>query len=77
VSIEAEVLSLFKAAEEKFGAITALVNNAGILEQQSLFQNMSVERWQHIFGTNVTGSFICAREAIKRMAYKTVERAGL
>ena len=43
VSIEAEVLSLFKAAEEKFGAITALVNNAGILEQQSLFQNMSVE----------------------------------
>jgi NAD(P)-dependent dehydrogenase (short-subunit alcohol dehydrogenase family) len=76
VSIEAEVISLFETVKEKLGDITALVNNAGILEQQSLFQDMSVERWQRIFATNVTGSFICAREALKRMALSNGGKGG-
>ena len=76
VSNEADVISMFESIEEKLGAITALVNNAGMLEQQSLLQNMSVERWERIFATNVKGSFLCAKEAVKRMSPKNGGKGG-
>ena len=76
VSIENDVLSLFTEVENKFGTITALVNNAAVLEPQSLLQNMAVERWERIFATNVTGSFLCAREAVKQMSSKNGGKGG-
>ncbi len=49
-------------------AATALVNNAGVVAKASKVQDMSMERWQRMFGINVIGTFLCAREAINRMA---------
>jgi NAD(P)-dependent dehydrogenase (short-subunit alcohol dehydrogenase family) len=68
VSIEEDVISLFDKVEDQLGPVQYLVNNAGILNKQSPLKDMSVERWQNIFATNVTGSFLCAREAVRRMS---------
>ena len=68
VAIDAEVVRMFKRVDASLGPITALVNNAGILEQQSRVDDMSSERITRIFATNVIGSFACAREAIRRMS---------
>jgi NAD(P)-dependent dehydrogenase (short-subunit alcohol dehydrogenase family) len=58
------------------GVITALVNNAGIIEPQQRLVDMPVERLQKVFSTNVFGSFLCAREAIKRMSSKLGGKGG-
>jgi NAD(P)-dependent dehydrogenase (short-subunit alcohol dehydrogenase family) len=68
ISVEQEVIALFEAVDKNGGKLTALVNNAGILEKQSLLQDMDADRINRIFSVNVTGSFLCAREAIKRMS---------
>jgi NAD(P)-dependent dehydrogenase (short-subunit alcohol dehydrogenase family) len=68
VASEADVCRLFEAAENAFGPVTALVNNAGILEGQARVQDMDAARLNRIFATNVTGSFLCAREAVRRMS---------
>ncbi|EPC03978.1 oxidoreductase [Litchfieldella anticariensis FP35 = DSM 16096] len=70
VSIEADVMRLFETAERQLGAIGALVNNAGILERQGRVETIDAQRLARIFGVNVTGSFLCAREAIRRMSTK-------
>ncbi|MEY4729021.1 MAG: hypothetical protein RL020_179 [Pseudomonadota bacterium] len=70
VANEIDVVRMFQQVDQTFGALTALVNNAGILEMQSRIEDMSAERLNRIFTTNITGSFICAREAIKRMSSK-------
>ncbi|WP_276373156.1 SDR family oxidoreductase [Chryseolinea sp. H1M3-3] len=70
ISKEAEVLRLFKQIDHQIGRISGLVNNAGIILQQERFINMTEERLQKTFATNVFGSFLCAREAIKRMSTK-------
>ena len=68
VAVEAEVLAMFDAIDREFGRLDGLVNNAGILERQSDLVDMSAERWRRILDINVVGSFLCAREAIKRMS---------
>ena len=68
VSVETDVVRLFQEVETAFGSVTALVNNAGILERQSRVEEMDAARLSRIFATNVTGSFICAREAVRRMS---------
>lgn len=68
VSSEKEIISLFNSIDKDFGAITALVNNAGILEPQSRLDSMEVNRLQRIFNSNVIGSFLCSKEAVKRMS---------
>lgn len=70
VAVEQDVVRLFEQVDASLGRVTALVNNAGILERQSLVDNMDAARIGRIFSTNVIGSFICAREAIRRMSTK-------
>ncbi len=70
VSNEADVLHLFEAIDNELGCITALVNNAGVLESQSDFENISLQRLKRIFDTNVGGSFLCAQQAVRRMSQK-------
>ena len=68
VSSEADVLRAFATVDRELGTITALVNNAGILEQQMRLDAMTVDRWTRVLTTNVVGSFVCAREAVLRMS---------
>jgi NAD(P)-dependent dehydrogenase (short-subunit alcohol dehydrogenase family) len=76
VSIEEEVVKLFATIDKEVGVLTALVNNAGIIEPQQRLVDMSAERLQKVFSTNVFGSFLCAREAIKRMSSKLGGKGG-
>ncbi len=68
VSVEADVVAMFKKVDAKLGRLTALVNNAGVVDQTCRVDAMSLERLQRMFAINVFGSFICAREAVKRMS---------
>lgn len=68
VSVETEVADLFGAVDEHLGPVSGLVNAAGYAEPQARVEDMSAERLQRLFATNVTGSFLCAREAIRRMS---------
>jgi len=68
VSVEADVVRLFEAIDRGLGPIRALVNNAGILERQGRVDEMDAARIGRVFATNVTGAFLCAREAVKRMS---------
>jgi NAD(P)-dependent dehydrogenase (short-subunit alcohol dehydrogenase family) len=68
VSREADVARMFGLIDERFGRLDALVNNAGILEPQMRVEQMDAARLGRIFATNVTGSFLCAREAVRRMS---------
>jgi len=68
VSREKDILSLFNEVDTKLAPLSALINNAGILETHGRVVDMSFERLQRVFTTNITGSFICAREAIRRMS---------
>ncbi len=70
VASETEVLNLFNTVDKKLGKLTALINNAGILEQQMRLENMDSARLNRIFATNIIGAFLCAREAVKRMSSK-------
>src|SRR5688500_14689630 len=70
ISVEADVVRLFEACDGELGTLTALVNNAGILEQQARVEAMDAARLQRVFAANVIGAFICAREAVKRMSTK-------
>jgi NAD(P)-dependent dehydrogenase (short-subunit alcohol dehydrogenase family) len=68
ISIEDDVVRLFEACDKEFGPLSALVNNAGILETQMRVDAMDVDRLNRVFATNVIGAFTCAREAIRRMS---------
>lgn len=67
VAIEGDILRIFKAADQQSTPLTALVNNAGILRQRRV-SDVTTESLQALFAANVFGTFICAREAIKRMS---------
>jgi NAD(P)-dependent dehydrogenase (short-subunit alcohol dehydrogenase family) len=68
VSIENEVTRLFRDIDRALGQLSALVNNAGILEQQARVDVMTAERLQRVISSNIVSCFFCAREAIKRMS---------
>lgn len=68
VASESDVVRLFQTCDAQLGRVTALVNNAGILERQARVEDMDAARISRVLATNVTGSFICAREAVKRMS---------
>lgn len=75
VSSEADVLRLF-AEVDALGELSGLVNNAGILELQMRVEQMTAQRLNRIFATNVTGAFLCAREAVRRMSTARGGRGG-
>jgi NAD(P)-dependent dehydrogenase (short-subunit alcohol dehydrogenase family) len=77
VSIESEVVRLFERVDVTFGPVTALVNNAGMLEPQRRVQEMDAGRLTRVFATNVIGSFLCAREAVRRMSTRTGGSGGV
>ncbi len=64
VSKEDEVQAMFQAMYKEFGTVDILVNNAG-LQKDSAFENMSLEDWQLVIDVNLTGQFLCAREATR------------
>jgi NAD(P)-dependent dehydrogenase (short-subunit alcohol dehydrogenase family) len=68
VSIEADIVRLFETVDAQLGPLTALVNNAGILERQARVDAIDAARLSRVFATNVTGAFVCAREAVRRMS---------
>jgi NAD(P)-dependent dehydrogenase (short-subunit alcohol dehydrogenase family) len=68
VAREEDVLRMFAEVDARYGRLDGLVNNAGILARQMRVEQMDAERIARIFATNVTGSFICAREAVLRMS---------
>ena len=68
VAREADVLRVFETVDRECGRLDGLINNAGILEQQTRLDQMSAERLQRVFATNITGAFLCAREAVRRMS---------
>jgi NAD(P)-dependent dehydrogenase (short-subunit alcohol dehydrogenase family) len=70
VSSESDVVRLFDTVTNQLGPITALVNNAGTVERQSRLDAMDAARLQRVFAINVFGSFLCAREAVRRMSTK-------
>lgn len=70
IADELQVMAMFAEIDNAFGPLTALVNNAGILFQQSTIENLTAERINRVLTTNVTGYFLCCREAVKRMAYR-------
>jgi NAD(P)-dependent dehydrogenase (short-subunit alcohol dehydrogenase family) len=76
VSSESEVVRLFDDATQQLGPITALVNNAGTVELQSRLENIDATRLHRVFATNVFGSFLCAREAVRRMSTKHGGQGG-
>lgn len=67
VAVEADVVRLFGEVDE-VGTLTALVNNAGVLEAQARLDAMDAARLSRVFATNVIGSFLCAKEAVRRMS---------
>lgn len=76
ISDEVQVMAMFEALDREGEPLTALVNNAGILFQQSIIENLTAERINHVLATNVTGYFLCCREAVKRMAHRHGGKGG-
>lgn len=68
VASEADVVRLFRTVDDKLGRVSVLVNNAGIVDRGTRVEQMSAERIQRMLAVNVMGSFLCAREAVKRMS---------
>lgn len=64
VSQEADVLGMFAVARERFGTVHILINNAGMQADASLLE-MTMEQWDRVIGINLTGQFLCAREAVR------------
>ena len=77
VSKEAEVLALFAAIDRMSFPLGALVNNAGVLFTQSKLVDISADRIEKVLAANVTGSLLCAREAVKRMSTEFNGQGGV
>ena len=74
VSKEADVQKMFADVVSQFGTVDILVNNAG-LQKDAPFQDMSLEHWNFVLGVNLTGQFLCSREAIREFLRRGVDPA--
>ena len=70
VSDERQVVDMFTAIDDAWGPVAVLVNNAGILSTQCRVEDLTAERINRVLTTNVTGYFLCCREAVKRMSHQ-------
>lgn len=77
VSDEGDVLRLFEAVDCELGPVSALVNNAGIVDLGTRVEAITPARLQRMFAVNVFGSFYCAREAVKRMSRRHGGKGGV
>lgn len=68
VAQEDQVLAMFKTVDAQLGRLTALVNNAGVVDVPARVDEMGVARWRRMFDINVLGTLICSREAVLRMS---------
>ena len=76
ISDESQVLAMFESIDREGESLTALVNNAGILFEQSTVESLTAERINRVLATNVTGYFLCCRETVKRMSFKHGGQGG-
>ncbi|MEI2414736.1 SDR family oxidoreductase [Orrella sp. JC864] len=76
VASEEQAVALFEAVDRQWGRLDVLVNNAGVLERQMRVADMDAARIGRILATNVVGAFVCAREAVRRMARSRGGRGG-
>jgi glucose 1-dehydrogenase len=72
ISKEAEVQAMFRQIIERFGTLHILVNNAG-LQRDAAFAEMTLEQWNFVIGVNLTGQFLCAREAVREFKRRGVD----
>lgn len=72
VSNETEVKEMFKKSIDKFGTVDILVNNAG-LQRDAAFHEMTLTQWQKVIDVNLTGQFLCSREAVKEFLKRGVD----
>src|SRR5229473_3564262 len=71
VSREAEVKDLFRSSIEQLGTVDILVNNAG-LQRDAPFEDLTLDQWNAVIGVNLTGQFLCAREAVREFKRRGV-----
>ncbi len=71
-----QVSTMFEHILKNWGPVSALVNNAGILETQNTFAQTDLNRWQRVFNTNVFGTFSCCQAAFKHMALSQGGKGG-
>lgn len=76
VGVEQDVVRLFETVDRAFGPVTALVNNAGILDRQTRVEHLDAARLSRVLAVNVTGAFLCTREAVRRMSTARGGRGG-
>lgn len=76
VAHEAQVLAMFSAVDAQLGTLTALVNNAGVVDVAARLDEMTVARIKRMFDINLMGSLVCAREAVKRMSTRHGGQGG-
>lgn len=76
VGSEADVLRLFDTVDRELGPLTALVNNAGVVDFKARVDEVGAEQLERMFRINITGSFLCAREAVRRMSTRHGGKGG-
>lgn len=76
VADEDQVIAMFERVDRRLGPLGALVNNAGVVDLAARVESMSMARLRRMFDTNVIGSFLCAREAVRRMSTRHGGQGG-
>jgi len=77
IANEAEVLSMFEQVHARLGPLCGLVNNAGVVDVAARVDEMSLARWRRMIDINIIGSFLCAREAVRRMSTRHGGQGGV
>jgi NAD(P)-dependent dehydrogenase (short-subunit alcohol dehydrogenase family) len=77
ISSESDVVRLFETVDRELGQVSTLVNNAATIDRQTRLDAMDAARIERIFATNVVGTFLCSREAVRRMSIRYGGKGGV